>query len=373
MMPGLLLGIVGVLLATVAVITMPNLARAAADQTWPPFVLVAGLLLIGAVAEDDGLFRAAGDRLARVATGGGTLFFGAAVLITVVTALLNLDTSVAFLTPVLIYTARSREEDEAPLLYACLLLSNAGSLFLPGSNLTNLIVFGHGHPAGASFLSAMWAPALATVAATTLILAISQRRLLSVHSGALPFGARPRLGVGTLAIIAATAFVLLLRNPALPVATIGVADAGWQVLRGRNKIRHFAGVLGAPSLLGLLGIAIGLGALGRSWQGPTTLLAHLDTWGTAGLAALASALVNNLPAAALLSAHAPRHPYALLVGLNVGPNLAPSGSLAWLLWLRSARSAGSRPSLLTTSKIGALTVPVAMAAALAVLIAQGHH
>src|SRR5579885_1669887 len=76
---------------------------------------VAGLLLIGLVADEDGLFAAAGHRLARTARSGVAIFAGAAVLVGVVTALLNLDTSVAFLTPVLVYTARSRGEDEAPI------------------------------------------------------------------------------------------------------------------------------------------------------------------------------------------------------------------------------------------------------------------
>ena len=108
-------------------------------------MLVTGLLLIGLVADDDGLFAAVGQRMARTAPNGTVLFLGASVLIGVVTAVLNLDTSVAFLTPVLVYTARSRGDSDAALLYGCLLLSNAGSLFLPGSNLTNLIVLGHRH------------------------------------------------------------------------------------------------------------------------------------------------------------------------------------------------------------------------------------
>jgi arsenical pump membrane protein len=111
----------------------PAGAAAAASQDWSPFVLVTGLLLIGLVANDDGLFAAAGHQLARVASSGGVLFAGAAGIVGVATATLNLDTSVAFLTPVLIYTARSRGGGEAPLLYGCLLLSNAGSLFLVGS------------------------------------------------------------------------------------------------------------------------------------------------------------------------------------------------------------------------------------------------
>jgi Na+/H+ antiporter NhaD/arsenite permease-like protein len=85
----------------------------------------------GLVADDDGLFAAAGHQLARLARSGNVLFLGATAMIGGVTAVLNLDTSVAFLTPVLVYMARSRGEGEAPLLYGCLLLSNASSLFLP--------------------------------------------------------------------------------------------------------------------------------------------------------------------------------------------------------------------------------------------------
>ena len=92
--------------------------------------------------------------LARLAPNGVLLYAGTAVLVVTVTTLLNLDTSVTFLTPVLVYAARSRGgREEAPLLYACLLLSNAGSLLLPGSNLTNLIVLGHLHLSGRSFLA----------------------------------------------------------------------------------------------------------------------------------------------------------------------------------------------------------------------------
>jgi len=93
---------------------------------------------------------------------------GPPVMIRLVTALLNLDPSVAFLTPVLVYTARSRGAGETALLYGCLLLSNAGSLFLPSSNLTNLIVLGHLHLSGGAFIARMWSPALAALVVTTV-------------------------------------------------------------------------------------------------------------------------------------------------------------------------------------------------------------
>lgn len=100
--------------AGAAALLSPGLARSAAAQDWSPFALVAGLLLVGLVADEDGLFEAAGRRLARLSPNGLALYGGAVVLIVVVTTLLNLDTSVAFLTPVLVYTARSRGEGEAP-------------------------------------------------------------------------------------------------------------------------------------------------------------------------------------------------------------------------------------------------------------------
>jgi arsenical pump membrane protein len=73
----------------------------------------------------------------------------------------------------------------------------------------------------------------------------------------------------------------------------------------------------------------------------------------------------------LLAARTPKDPFALLVGLNLGPNLCVTGSLAWLLWLKAARSAGARPSLRSASKLGIICVPLSMAAALAVLAAMG--
>ena len=349
----------------------PAAAGSAASQDWPPFVLVAGLLLIGLVADDDGLFAAAGHRLARSAPSGMLLYMGAVVMVGSVTAVLNLDTSVAFLTPVLVYAARSRGEGETPLLYGCLLFANAGSLFLPGSNLTNLIVLGHLHLSGGQFLSHMWAPALASLVVTAVVVGCVEHRSLRVRVADVTPAPRPILGLGLVAVLGATILVVILHNAAIPVAAIGVAAIAVQLLRGRERPRHVADVLAVPVLIGLFGVAVALGTLGRVWSGPADLLAHLDRWGTAAVAAISSVLVNNLPAASLLAARRPDHPFSLLVGLNVGPNLFVTGSLAWLLWLRAARSAGAQPSIGKASRLGIIAAPLSVAAALGVLTLSG--
>jgi arsenical pump membrane protein len=364
----LVLGVVGLVLA---IAFNPSDARSASAQDWSPFVLVTGLLLIGMVANDDGLFAAAGHQLARLSSSTIVLFIGSALMIGGVTAVLNLDTSVAFLTPVLIYTTRSRGAGEAPLLYGCILLSNAGSLFLPGSNLTNLIVLGHARMSGAAFFSDMWAPALAALAVTVVVIVVVERREFEVGVREPKPSQRPTFGLGLVAVVVATVLVLVLSSPALAVAAVGLVVIGVRLVTRKDNMNHVVRVVGVPLLVGLFGVAVALGTLGRLWSGPATLLGHLDIWATAGFAAVTSIIVNNLPAASLLAARTPSHPFALLIGLNLGPNLFVTGSLAWMLWLRAARMAGARPSLVRAGRLGVIVVPLSMAAALAVLSAKG--
>jgi arsenical pump membrane protein len=367
-------GAVGVAAAVVAFGLAGPEARAASSQVWSPFVLVAGLLLVGLVADEDGLFASAGERLSRLAPSGVALFAGATAAIAVVTALLNLDTSVVFLTPVLVHAARGRGQDEAPLLIGCLLLSNAGSLLLPGSNLTNLIVLGQLHLSGAELFRRMVLPWLVAVVVTALVIAVAERRHLRHRGrrGPAPDGGHPVvIGLGTAAVIVVGALVLTLRSPALPVAGVGVLVVAVRLIDRREQVGRVLRVLGIPVLVGLFGIAVALGTLGRTWSGPATLLAHLDGVGAAVVAAGASVLLNNLPAASLLASRAPPHPYALLIGLDIGPNLFVTGSLAWILWWRTARATGSRPPVARAIVLGLITVPLAMAGALAMVAATG--
>jgi len=322
---------------------------AAAAQTWPPFVLVAGLLLIGAVAAQEGLFEAAGTAIARARVGAVTLLLALLALDACVTAVLNLDTAVVFLTPVLVHAARSRGLDERPFLYGSVLMANTSSTLLPGSNLTNLLVVGAG--SGGSFARHMLPAWLASSALTAVLLALVLPPRAEPHACAATTSCL-RFGVGTAAIGGAAVAVLALPNPALPVAAVGVAACVLKRLPPRLDARM-------PTLLFLAAVALGTAA--RAWSVP----AVGGRWATGGVAALASVVVNNLPAAVLFSARPPAHPLALLLGLDLGPNLAVTGSLSAVLWLRAARGAGARPSVVTYSLLGALVVPPTLAVSLA--------
>jgi len=280
-----------------------------------------------------------------------------------VTAILNLDTAVFFLTPVLLHLARERGVDEAPFLFGVVFMSNAASLFLPGSNLTNLIVLHGEHVSGATFFLRMWPAAVAAVVSTTaVLLALFWRRLGEERPGR-DGRVHARFGVGAIAVCVATVFVLVLSAPALPVLAVGIAAV---LLAGTERTRVLAAV--DVRVLGLLfALAVVLGGVGRWWHGPYTLLSSLGRWPTAGFGAAAAVLVNNLPASVLLTPEPPHHARALLLGLNLGPNLAVTGSLSALLWLRVARTLDARPSIRTYSLLGLVVVPVSLLASLAAL------
>ncbi|MGH2970610.1 MAG: SLC13 family permease [Gaiellaceae bacterium] len=333
---------------------------AAFSQVWPAFALVAGLLLVGATAAREGLFAEAGALAARTPGGGTALLASLMLLTAVVTAVLNLDTAVVFLTPVLLHAARHRGLEEAPFLYGAVFMTNAASLLLPGSNLTNLIVLAHDHVSGSTFADHLWPAWVASVAVTIVFLVVVFHRQL--HPRVPPVIERPpfRSRAGTVAVGAATVLVLVLGRPALPVLGLGVATA----LAGRLSLR--AAVRAANPLLlgGVLTVAVGLGTIARAVSGLGSIAAHTGRWSTAWIGAGAAVLVDNLPAASVLSAHASDHPRALLLGLNLGPNLAVTGSLSAVLWLQVARAEGAKPSVVRYSLLGLALVPVSLTLAL---------
>jgi arsenical pump membrane protein len=341
---------------------MAGLAHAA-GQVWPAFALVTGLLLVGVVAERDGLFAAAGRGLARMPGGTGTLYVVALALVAVVTAILNLDTSVFFLTPVLLHLARARGIDEAPFLYGAVFMSNAASLYLPGSNLTNLIVLHGEHVSGATFLARTWPAAVTATLSTALLLLALFRRELAQGGSPVRERSSPRLRAGLAGVLASSVLVLVLSAPALPVLAVGIVA----VVVDRAPLSRIAAAVDVRVLAGLFALAVLLGGVGRWWHGPASLLGSLDAWETAGAGALAALVVNNLPASVLLTPTPPVHGRALLLGLNLGPNLAITGSLSAFLWLRVARSLGARPSVLRYTRLGIVLVPISIAASLAAL------
>ncbi len=96
--------------------------------------------------------------------------------------------------------------------------------------------------------------------------------------------------------------------------------------------------------------------------------------GIAAVAAVLANLVNNLPATlVLMPLVAPTGPVAVLavlVGVNIGPNLTYVGSLSNLLWRRVLRGQSVEAGVGEYTRLGACTVPPALTVAVLALWAS---
>jgi arsenical pump membrane protein len=114
-----------------------------------------------------------------------------------------------------------------------------------------------------------------------------------------------------------------------------------------------------------------------------SLISQLHLWSPqagawlAGISAgLVSNLVNNLPAGLFAGAVTEQAnaglalQAAVLVGIDLGPNLSLTGSLATLLWLAALRREGMNVTGWQFLKMGMVTLPIPLAITLLLLVIQ---
>jgi arsenical pump membrane protein len=363
-------------------------AVAQARELGPVIGFLAAILVLAQLCDDDGLFRALGAWMARASAASPrrllVAVFGVAA---VTTAVLSLDATVVLLTPVVFATAARLQVRARPQVYACTHLANSASLLLPVSNLTNLLAFAASGLSFGRFAELMALPWLLIVGLEYLV---SVRFFATdLHAGPAP-GQRaagraerdPGLPVFSLVVVALT-LAGFAGASAAGVNPAWAALAGAAVLAGRALVRRevtpaaLAQAADVPFLAFVLGLGIvvkavtanGLGhALTPLLPGGTSLPALLAV---AALAAALANVCNNLPAVLiLLPLAAPSGTgavLAVLLGVNIGPNLTYTGSLATLLWRRVLQRHGSAPDLGEFTRLGLLTVPAGLVLAVLAL------
>ncbi|MFF3257360.1 SLC13 family permease [Actinacidiphila glaucinigra] len=358
-------------------------AREEAARLGPVIGFLAAVLVLARLCDEEGLFRAGGAWMARVAAGRPRRLLGAVfALASAVTAVLSLDATVVLLTPVVFATAARLGVRPKPHVYACTHLSNTASLLLPVSNLTNLLAFAASGLSFTRFAGLMVLPWLVAIAVEYVVFRRWFRGDLAA-AVPVPDGAgTPPLPVFALVTVVCTlaGFVV---TPALGIDPAWAAAAGALVLavravaRRRMTVRAVAGAAGVPFLAFVLALGMVVRAvvdngladvLGRIVPGGTGLAALL---GVAALAAVLANLINNLPAVlVLLPFTAPAGPgavLAVLLGVNIGPNLTYAGSLATLLWRRIVHQHEHDVDLKEFTVLGLLTVPAALGLAVVAL------
>jgi arsenical pump membrane protein len=281
------------------------------------------------------------------------------------------------LTPVVLATATRLRMSPKPDVYATVHLANSASLLLPISNLTNLLVFNASGLSFTRFAALMLLPTVAAIAVEWVVLNWFFAAELGRPPGSQAAPAAPHLPRFALTVLSATLAGFLVGSP-LGISPVWIAAAGATAITVPALVRRTAkadGIVRAiqPSfLVFVLGLSVivvaasdnGLATAVRMvLPGGTTLPALL---GIAAISALLANFVNNLPAILIIAPIAvtsgPAAVLAALVGVNVGPNLTYTGSLATLLWRRLLHAENTDVHLGEYLRLGAATVPAALAA-----------
>ena len=381
----------GVLLVLLGLLP-PAGALAGVGRGTDVYLFLVGMMLLSELARQEGLFDWLAAHAAARAKGSAARLFTLVYAVgTVVTVFLTNDATAVVLTPAVAAVARAAKADKPlPYLFTCAFVANAASFVLPISNPANLVIYGSHMPPLLRWLPQYALPSLLSVGATFAVLRWTQRADLRQEIAAEVD--IPALGTaGKLAAfgIGATAVVLLTASGfgvelGLPTFLAGLAASGLVLWKSGNG----AGTVLKGVSWGVLPLVAGLFVLVELLEqtGVTASLARPlhelsarspdeAAWAAGVVLGFGTNLVNNLPAGLVAGRVVEVAPVseavrsAVLIGVDLGPNLSVTGSLATILWLTALRREGQDVGAWAFLKLGMLVMPPALLLAIAGAVA----
>ncbi|MGC4963083.1 SLC13 family permease [Gordonia sp. DT101] len=357
----------------------------------PTIAFLAAMLVVADICARTGVFAWVGALMSRRSRGSPNrllrIVFAVAA---VVTAILSLDATIVLLTPLAVAAARRVGARVTPVSMATAHLANSASTLMPVSNLTNLIAFSATGLTFLSFTATMAAPWLAAIVVEFLIFRfffgkdLRARPTIATATGNDSVDIRddPPAPRWTLTCLGLLLVGFVVAEPLdIPLAAVAAAVAVLMaapllVATPRSATIHVIRAANIPFLafvaaLGVVILPVRAGPLGDAVAelipSDTGLLALLAV---AALAAVLANVLNNLPATLLLVplvAHQPALVLAVLLGVNIGPNLAYFGSLATLLWRDVMHRHALPPPSRRYLQLGLLSVPPTLITAVVAL------
>jgi arsenical pump membrane protein len=295
------------------------------------------------------------------------------------------DATAVVLTPAILTAVRKAKVEPLPYLLVCAFIANAASFLLPISNPANLVVFHNQMPPLGKWLLSYGIPCFLSIAATFLVLRwFFRKQLCAGIEGTVEAKPLGREGVLVLCGLALVVAVLLAassfgKNLGLPTCLAALATTGAVSIRARRNPLVLAREISWKTLFLVAGLFVMVDAIEST--GAMQLTKQWSAWaGTLGSTSgtlitgfavgVANNIVNNLPLAliagsTLQATHASRMVgAAVLIGVDLGPNLSITGSLATILWLIALRKERLDVSFWDFFKIGVVAMPVALLASL---------
>jgi arsenical pump membrane protein len=355
------------------------------------YLFLTGMMLLAETAREEKLFDWLAAHATKLAKGSSTRLFLLIYLVgIVVTTFLSNDATAVVLTPAVAAAVKAAKvQKPLPYLLICAFIANAASFVLPISNPANLVIYGSHMPPLLQWLPQYILPSVVAIAVTYFMLRFTQRNELKqkIESN-IPIPVLQQGGKTAIMGIAATAIILLVCSAfdlqlGLPTAITGILTSTIVIIRAKkNPLIIIRGVSWAvlPLVAGLFVIVEALNKTGVTET--LTNLLHQSAihsvastvWGTGVVTAFACNLVNNLPAgliagsAVQAAGHVPQIvKSAILIGVDLGPNLSITGSLATILWLVALKREGQTVSAWAFLKLGSLIMIPALLLAIASL------
>jgi arsenical pump membrane protein len=358
------------------------------------YFFLAGMMLLAELARNHGVFDwLAGEAMGHARGSQTRLFVLVYGIGIVVTALLSNDATAVLLTPAVLAVVRRTKTSPLPYLFACAFIANAASFILPISNPANLVVFDGQLPALFGWLRIFLLPSIAAIAMTFLVLWWHSRRDLRpiIRDNSSPtsldsHGRRAAIGI----LLAASALLVTsaMGGPVGPatlvagiLAMLFVARSDRRVMAGALRdiswgvtplVAGLFVMVAALQRVGALAISVNAFKIAAGW--PIIAGFNAVAFGV-GLAANA---INNLPmgligAAAVRAAQSSRAMHAaVLLGIDLGPNLSVTGSLATILWLIAMRRENIEVSAWRFLRVGMLVMPPALFLSVLALVLTQH-
>jgi arsenical pump membrane protein len=389
-LPEALWAVLGAIALVVCSLLPPADAWSAVRKGTDVYFFLTGMMVLAELARQEGLFDWLAAAAVQRARGSAAALFALVYVVgTVVTIFLSNDATAVVLTPAVFAATQRARAPPMPYLFVCAFIANAASFVLPISNPANLVVFGTQMPSLWSWLLQFGLASLASIIVTYAVLRFTQRsELRAAISEVSDLPALSQGGRFAAGGIAITAVVLLVASSldwqlGLPTFLAGTGTAGAIFILTRRSPRLLIEDISwsvLPLVAGLFVLVQGVertGALTPLAQFlPASAHAHPSV--TALLLGAAAAflcnVMNNLPLGLIAgtlaaSAHlAETLKGALLIGVDLGPNLSVTGSLATILWLVALRREGLEVSAWKFLLLGSVVMPPALLAALASLL-----
>ena len=357
------------------------------------YLFLAGMMLLAGTAKREGLFDYLAAFAARSARGSPQrLFFLVYVIGTLVTVFLSNDATAVVLTPAVIAVARAAKvASPLPYLLICAFVANAASFVLPISNPANLVVFGSDMPPLAEWLARFALPSALAILSTFWLLRWTQRNDLTGTTDTNVAIPTLSLGGRIAAVGLCAAIVVLLVSSTMglelgpPTLVAGLLTALAVMIAERSNPLPLVKEVSWDTLALVAGLFVIVRALEVSGlqtllidtlQGPLNAAPDAGAFAAGTALAFGTNLTNNLPLGLLsgaftTAADLPQKVVdAILVGIDIGPNLSVTGSLATILWLTALRRENLSFGALAFLRLGFIVMPPALVLALLAVIYQ---